>query len=154
MHSKGLHISTYPELVIMSWRALLNESTIVRGNISMMRILLQHIYLQFDFFLFILRKKITKHVALDQLGFLPYTPVKATECALSSSTAQPSEYDHGRRDVTSLTISGTDRQSPSCPSLPKTSGRLLTSLSSNLLTSNTTIHKKVIWQILFQLIIF
>jgi hypothetical protein len=29
----------YPELVILPWRALLDESTIVRGNISVIRIL-------------------------------------------------------------------------------------------------------------------
>lgn len=57
-------ISTHPQLVIMSWRALFNESTIICCNIPMMRVFLQHIYLQFDFFLFILQKKI-KGVAFE-----------------------------------------------------------------------------------------
>lgn len=43
-----------PELVIMSWWALFDESSIVGGNIAMVRIFLQHINLQLDFFLFIL----------------------------------------------------------------------------------------------------
>ena len=49
--------AAYPELVIVSWGALFDESTVIRCNISMMRIFLQHVYLQLDFLLFILKKK-------------------------------------------------------------------------------------------------
>lgn len=46
--------ATYPELIIHSWRVLFNKSTIIRSNISVVRILLQHVNFLFDLFLFIL----------------------------------------------------------------------------------------------------
>lgn len=44
-----------PELVIMSWWAFLDKSSIVGGDVAMVRIFLQHVNLQLDFFLFILK---------------------------------------------------------------------------------------------------
>lgn len=46
--------TTYPELIIHSWWVLFNKSTIICSNISVMRILLQHVNFLFDLFLFIL----------------------------------------------------------------------------------------------------
>lgn len=43
-----------PELVIVSWRAFFDEGSIVGCDVAMVRIFLQHINLQLDFFLFIL----------------------------------------------------------------------------------------------------
>lgn len=51
---------TYPQLVIVPWGALLNESTIVGGNVSVVGIFLQHIDLQFNFLLLVLDKSTTK----------------------------------------------------------------------------------------------
>lgn len=48
----------------MSWGALLNESTIVCGYISVVGILLQHIDLQFNFLLLILHTNAYKFVLL------------------------------------------------------------------------------------------
>lgn len=58
-HRSGTFLSktAYPELVIMTRRTLFDESTIVSGNISVMGIFLQHIDFQFNFFLFVLKKK-------------------------------------------------------------------------------------------------
>lgn len=60
--------TTYPELIIHSWWVLFNKSTIIRSNISVMRILLQHVNFLFDLFLFILgwgeKKRKTKPEAL------------------------------------------------------------------------------------------
>lgn len=66
----------YPKLVIVSWGALFNESTVIRCNISMMRIFLQHIYLQFDFLLFILKKKI-KHAVSEWQAWLDFLHTQA-----------------------------------------------------------------------------
>lgn len=49
-----MDLRSYPELVIVSRGALLNESPIVGGYVSVVGILLQHIDLQFNFLLFIL----------------------------------------------------------------------------------------------------
>lgn len=46
--------ATYPELIIHSWWVLFNKSTIIRSDISVVRILLQHVDFLFDLFLFIL----------------------------------------------------------------------------------------------------
>lgn len=40
VYEHAWEISAYPQLVIMSWRTFLNESTIISCNISMMRIFL------------------------------------------------------------------------------------------------------------------
>lgn len=106
-HTQDLQRSTYPELVIMSWRALLNESTIVCCNISMMRIFLQHIYLQFYFFLFILKgkKNKTKH-GFWMIWFPPtQTKVKWQEKhRLPSLSAHPpaGDYKTIKRATTSV----------------------------------------------------
>lgn len=46
--------TTYPELIIHSWWVLFNKSTIISSDISVVRILLQHVNFLFDLFLFIL----------------------------------------------------------------------------------------------------
>lgn len=45
---------THPELVVDSWRVLLDESAIVGGDVGVVRVLLQHVNLLFDLLLFIL----------------------------------------------------------------------------------------------------
>lgn len=142
-HAKGLQVSTYPELVIVSWRALLNESTIVCCNISMMRIFLQHIYLQFDFFLFILRGKYNK-----TCGSWPTwsPPIHTSEMDRVHNSVHPQLALLNM--TTSMIISRTDRAESQTPLYQWPSGHLPTSLSGNLLRSNTT-HKKVIWLILW-----
>lgn len=50
------HRRTDPELVIMAWWAFLDEGTIVGGNVSMVRVLLQHVDFQLNFLLFILQE--------------------------------------------------------------------------------------------------
>ena len=57
---------TYPELVILSWWALLDEGAKIRGNVAVMRKLFQHINLQFNLLFLILKgnKKIMMAVLL------------------------------------------------------------------------------------------
>lgn len=54
-----MDLETYPELVVVSRGALLDESTIVCGYVSVVGVLLQHIDLQFNFLLLILETQNT-----------------------------------------------------------------------------------------------
>lgn len=47
---------TDPELVIMAWWTFLDEGSVVGGDVSMVRVLLQHVDFQFNFLLFILQE--------------------------------------------------------------------------------------------------
>lgn len=47
-------LETHPELVIVARGALLDEGSIVGGDISVVGVLLQHVDLQLDFLLFVL----------------------------------------------------------------------------------------------------
>lgn len=50
----GRPAGTYPELVVISRGALLDEGSIVGGNIAVVRVFFQHVDLLFDLFLFVL----------------------------------------------------------------------------------------------------
>lgn len=45
---------THPQLVIVTWRTLLDKGTIVRGDVAMVTVLLQHVDLRLDLLLFLL----------------------------------------------------------------------------------------------------
>ncbi len=45
----------------MSWRTLLDEGTIIRGNVSVMRVFLQHVNLQLNLLFFILNTHTHTH---------------------------------------------------------------------------------------------
>lgn len=50
------HRRTDPELVIMAWWTFLDEGSVVGGNVSVVRVLLQHVDFQLNFLLFILQE--------------------------------------------------------------------------------------------------
>lgn len=136
-HTQDLQRSTYPELVIMSWRALFNESTIVCCNISMMRIFLQHIYLQFYFFLFILKEK-NKTWLLNDLIFSHTSKCKVTgETKVPFILSSPSWMwlqENREREITSVLHSRMDQGGvPACSSTSCDLRLLTTSLGGSLL---------------------
>lgn len=51
-----LNSITNPELVVLSSRTFLNESSIIGGDVSVVGITLQHVDLQFDLLFFFLNK--------------------------------------------------------------------------------------------------
>ena len=64
---------TDPEMVIMSRWALLDESSVVGGNIAVMAVLLQHVDLSLDLFLFFLCH--VHYLDGSQLARLNMTPL-------------------------------------------------------------------------------
>lgn len=58
------HRRTDPELVIMAWWTFLDEGSVVGGNVSVVRVLLQHVDFQLNFLLFILQER-GKHKVLE-----------------------------------------------------------------------------------------
>lgn len=47
---------SHPELVIVSWGALLDEGSVVGGDVAVVRVLFQHVDLLFDLFLLVLSR--------------------------------------------------------------------------------------------------
>lgn len=50
------HMTPYPELVINAGRVLLDESSVVGGDVPMVAVLLQHVYFGFNLLLLVLRR--------------------------------------------------------------------------------------------------
>lgn len=82
----GCSGGTHPELVIVTWRTLLDKGTVIRGDVAMVAVFLQHVDFRLDLLLFLLRH--VHHLDGGQLARLHVTALVGAQGTESSREKQ------------------------------------------------------------------
>ena len=90
--SPGLAVGTYPELVVVSRGALLDEGPVVRGDVPVVGVLLQHVDLKFDLLLLVLHTHTHTH-SFRMLNIIFNQPA----CKLNSKLFRKSDRRQGKQ---------------------------------------------------------